>query len=124
AKGALSKGLLAVVQATFIAGTLIAAPIAVAPVAAANPAANLDQCANDSAPSSHADGCNGSATQWVNGNLGASKSVYVEGDSIPYRMTFSNIVTVAQSPATIHHVVIEWDTTKAGTHALDYLTTW
>src|SRR5712692_1575324 len=54
----------------------------------ANPAANLDQCANDPAPSSHLDGCNSSASQWVNGNLGSSKSVYQEGDSIPYRLTF------------------------------------
>jgi hypothetical protein len=90
-------------------------------VTAANQGANLDQCANDPSPSSHSDGCNSNATQWVNGNLGASKSVYFEGDSIPYRMTMSNLVT---TPSVIHHLVIEWDTTKGGTHALDYLTTW
>jgi hypothetical protein len=71
---------------------------------AANPSATLDQWANlDNA--------------WVNGNLGASKSTYFEGDSIPYRLRFDNL------PLTTHHVIIEWDTTKASKHAIDYLTT-
>jgi uncharacterized repeat protein (TIGR01451 family) len=85
---------------------------------AGNPAADLDQCANDPLPSSHLDGCNTSGTQWVNGNLGASKSVYFEGDSIPYRMKFSNL------PLGQHTVTIEWDTTKSGKHAIDYITSW
>jgi hypothetical protein len=46
------------------------------PASAANPSANLDQCANDSAPSPPTDGCDTSASQWVNGNLGASKASY------------------------------------------------
>src|SRR5438045_1388954 len=50
---------------------------------AANPSASLDQCANDPAPSPHTDGCNSNANQWVSGNVGASKAVYFEGDSIP-----------------------------------------
>src|SRR3954451_23444910 len=58
---------------------------------AANPSANLDQCANGQAPSPHSDGCNLDAADWVNGNLGASKAVYLEGDSIPYRMLFDNL---------------------------------
>jgi hypothetical protein len=86
------------------------------PALAANPAADLDQCANDPLPSPSTDGCNSSPGQWVNGNLGASKSVYFEGDSIPYRMRFSNLQL-----APVHHVIIEWDTTKAGKHALDYI---
>ena len=57
----------------------------------ANPSADLDQCANDPAPSPSTDGCSASASDWVNGNLGASKSSYFEGDSIPYRMTFDNL---------------------------------
>jgi len=82
----------------------------------ANPSANLDQCGNDPAPSPHTDGCSASASDWVNGNLGASKSVYFEGDSIPYRMKFDSL-----SLGT-HAVTIKWDTTKSGKHALDYLT--
>src|SRR6266545_1887585 len=89
-----------------------------ATVLAANPSADLDQCANDPAPSSHLDGCNATANQWVNGNLGASKSSYFEGDSIPYRMRFGNLSLAS------HTVTIEWDTTKSGKHAIDYLTTW
>jgi hypothetical protein len=87
-------------------------------VAAGNPSANLDQCANDPLPSSHLNGCATTGSQWVNGNLGSSKSVYFEGDSIPYRLTFGNLVP----GATVHTVTIEWDTTKAGTHALASLT--
>src|SRR4051794_18157651 len=84
----------------------------------ANPSANLDQCANDQAPSPSSDGCNTAATQWVNGNLGASKSVYLEGDSVPYRLTFDNL-----SIGGTHAVRIEWDTTKSSKHALDYIDT-
>src|SRR3954467_14955030 len=75
-------------RATLVLLALVGALLMGAPIAtAANPSANLDQCANDPAPSPSTDGCNSSATQWVNGNLGASKSVYQEGDSIPYRLT-------------------------------------
>src|SRR4051812_12819113 len=103
--------------AVLLAGMLLGA----SPALAANPAANLDQCANDPAPSSHLDGCGGTATQWLNGNLGASKSVYFEGDTVPYRMRFSNLSTNA---AVVHTVIIEWDTTKGGRHSFDYLTTY
>jgi hypothetical protein len=87
---------------------------------AANPSATLDQCANG--PAASPTGCN--PNTWVNGNLGASKAHYLEGDSVPYRMTFLNLVTFAQAPSLIHHLTIEWDTTKGGKHALDYLTSW
>jgi len=83
----------------------------------ANPSARLDQCANDPAPSPSSDGCSAAASDWVNGNLGASKSLYQEGDSIPYRLSFDNLSLAS------HTVTIEWDTTKAGHHAIDYLTT-
>src|SRR3954451_3666002 len=91
---------------------LLAAPMA----SAANPSANLDQCANDPAPSASNNGCDTAASQWVNGNLGASKSVYQEGDSIPYRLTFDSLSTSGS-----HTVRIEWDTTKASKHAIDYI---
>src|SRR4051794_6736387 len=84
----------------------------------ANPSADLDQCANDPAPSPNTDGCSASATDWVNGNLNAAKAVYFEGDSIPYRMVLDNL-SLAK-----HTITIEWDTTKSGTHALDYLTSY
>src|SRR6266700_5467124 len=84
----------------------------------ANPSADLDQCGNDSAPSANTDGCDSDASQWVNGNVGTSKAVYFEGDSLPYRMKFDFLSTSGT-----HTVTIQWDTTKAGKHALDYLTT-
>ncbi|HWQ33932.1 MAG TPA: hypothetical protein VNQ79_13865 [Blastocatellia bacterium] len=70
----------------------------------ANPSADLDQFANKD-------------NDWVNGNLGASKAAYLEGDSIPYRLRFDNLSLAS------HTVIIEWDTTKGSKHALDYLTT-
>src|SRR6202162_5217580 len=77
-----------------------------------NPSANLDQWAN--LPPIGTTG----STNWVNGNLGASKALYSEGDSIPYRLTFGSLSTSAT-----HTVTIEWDTTKSSKHALDYITT-
>src|SRR5262249_44874088 len=73
-------------------------PLASVAFTDANPSANLDQCGNDSAPSPPTDGCSASASDWVNGNLGASKSFYREGDSIPYRLTFDNLSV--DNPAT------------------------
>ncbi len=80
---------------------------------AANPAADLDQCANG--PASAPVQCTGS--NWQNGNLNQNQAHYGEGDSVPYRMRFSNLDTTIS-----HTVTIEWDTTQSGKHALDYLT--
>lgn len=87
----------------------------------ANPAADLDQCANDPSPSPPSTGCDGSPGEqgWQNGNIVSSQALYYEGDSVPYRMTFSNLATTGS-----HTVVIEWDTTQGGKHAIDYLTSW
>lgn len=69
-----------------------------------NASATLSQYAND-AP-----------VGWINGNLGASKATYYEGDSIPYRMVMDNLSLSS------HSLTIEWDTTKNDKHAEDYLT--
>ena len=79
-----------------------------------NAAANLDQCANGGVGDPH-EPC--TMTNWVNGNLGASKAHYNEGDSVPYRLRFSNLDT-----AVSHTVTFSWDTTKSGKHAIDYVT--
>jgi hypothetical protein len=89
-------------------------------IAAGNPSATLDQCANGSVSSPDTTPCQ-TGTEWVNGNLGSSKAHYNEGDSVPYRFTFANLATGANVP---HTVTLEWDTTKSGKHALDYITTW
>jgi hypothetical protein len=73
---------------------------------AANTSASLSQWANLN-------------TAWVNGNLGASKADYKEGQSVPYRITFTGVSTTGS-----HTVTFEWDTTKSGKHALDYLTSY
>lgn len=81
-----------------------------------NPAADLDQCANGGINNPPAQ-CSGSA--WQNGNLGQSQAHYYEGDSVPYRMRFSNLTAGAS-----YTVTIEYDTTEnsGAKHALDYLT--
>ena len=94
----------------------IVAPAAVLG-AGGNPSASLAQCANDSFPSPNTDGCSASANDWVNGNVGASKAFYTEGDSLPYRLVMDNLSLAS------HTVIVEWDTTKSGKHALDYITT-
>jgi hypothetical protein len=80
-------------------------------------AASIEQCGNGKGGGQP---CINNATysNWVNGNLGASKSLYVEGDSIPYRMVMTGLTN---GP---HTLIIQWDTTKAGKHAIDYLTSW
>jgi hypothetical protein len=95
----------------FAFSSLLSMPVTPAFAAAA---ANLDQCANGSAASPVT--CTGSA--WQNGNLNSNQAHYREGDSIPYRLRFSDLTSGS------HSVVIEWDTTKSGKHAIDYLTTY
>ncbi len=74
---------------------------------------DLDQCGNGTLAAPEQ--CINSA--WVNGNLGASKAHYLEGDSVPYRLKLTNLI-----PGTVYTAEIEWDTTKGGKHALDYIT--
>lgn len=86
------------------------APIPAGPARAANPSADLDQCKNGSTGSPNC--------TWVNANLGPNHSKYAEGDSVPFRILFDNLA------AGTHTVTIEWDTTKSGKHAYDYLRTY
>jgi hypothetical protein len=83
------------------------------------PAVDLDQCANGSAGDTACTNPAGPANAWQNGNLNANQAQYLEGDSVAYRDRFSSLTCGATYTKTI-----EWDTTKAGKHALDYLTTW
>jgi hypothetical protein len=78
---------------------------------------NLDQCANGPVGGA-AVPCTGGA--WQNGNLNHNQAHYNEGESIPYRIVFSDMVV-----GSTNTVRIEWDTTEnsGGNHALDYLTT-
>src|SRR5438094_1164125 len=84
-------------------------------IPAPNPSLKLDQCANG--PPSTPDPCTAD-TAWVTGNLGTGNSHYFEGDSVPYRISFANLSTTGT-----HTVTFQWDTTKSGKHAIDYVTT-
>src|SRR5262249_42464221 len=75
--------------------------------------ANLDDWQDGSFP----DALGGEG--WFNGNLNASKAHYAEGESVPFRATFNNLV-VGQT----YTITITYDTTKAGKHGFDYLTTY
>jgi Prealbumin-like fold domain len=75
--------------------------------------ADLDQCGNG--PASAPVPCTLDA--WQNGNLNANQAHYGEGDSVPYRMKFDQLQIGGPNTVTI-----SYDTTKGGTHALDYLT--
>jgi len=95
-------------------GDLGEVPLASTTFTDANPSGNLDQCRNG--PYDAKVPCTGSA--WANGNANATQAHYLEGDSLPYRLKFENLAT----GTTIHAVTIEWDTTKGGKHAFDYVT--
>ena len=92
--------------------------------ASAKPGANEDDCANG-AQGQYS--CNASdtnlggtvITNWSNGNLNSSKAHYIEGDSVPFRFRMDTLIV--GKPNTI---TIGYDTTKAGLHAFDYLTTY
>src|SRR5580765_890891 len=96
-----------------IRGSLVKIETPSAP--AANP--NLDQCANGqqaAAPPTTLLPCTGS--NWQNGNLNTNNSQYVEGQAVTYRA----IMTGTGSGS----LTIQYDATKSGKHALDYLTTY
>ena len=82
-----------------------------------DPSDSLNQCGNGTLASPDPTPCQ-SDSEWENGNLGASKSHYFEGDTIPYRLTMTGL-----SVSGSHTATIEWDTTKGGNHAMDYITT-
>lgn len=83
------------------------------PAEGASEKVHLEQCANlgTTCDSSH-------SSQWQNGNLGTSQAKYFEGDSVPYRSVIDRL-----TPGQTYAVSIEWDSTKNGKHAHDYLTT-
>jgi hypothetical protein len=75
--------------------------------------ATLSQCANGAVKDIPFNTNCANASDWVSGNLGASKSHYYEGDVIPYRLEMGNLATGTP----VHTVRIAWDTTKDFTHA-------
>src|SRR5690242_3629975 len=100
----------------FAGAAMLAGALATQKVAAGtNPSANIDQCANG--PFTAPVPCSGLA--WQNGNANEGNAHWKEGDSIAYRIKFANLAS-----GTTHQVTIQWDTTKGGKHALDYVTSY
>jgi hypothetical protein len=98
-------------------GVWLASVLAIADCASAlgNTAAlsaSLSQCGNGSAGTTT---CTGSA--WIEANVSSSKAYWYENDSVPLRAVFGGLSTGVQ-----YTYALEWDTTKAGKHAYDYLT--
>jgi uncharacterized repeat protein (TIGR01451 family) len=83
----------------------------------APPKINLDQCRNG--PAATPNDCVelGGSMGWVNGNAGATQAHYIEGYSVPYRAVMTDLPT-----ATSITVVLGYDITHSGKHAIDYLT--
>jgi hypothetical protein len=75
------------------------------------PAGNLDQVRNGTAASPT------NPVDWVNGNAGSSNAHYKEGQSIPYRLTLTNL------PLGTNSVKVEWDILHSSKNAIDYITT-
>jgi hypothetical protein len=56
---------------------------------------------------------------WVNGDLNPQKASLFEGDSVAYQESFTGLKTGSSN---VYKFTIQFDTTKAGQHAQDYLT--
>ena len=80
----------------------------------ASTGANLNDWADGKAPDAVT-----SADSWTNGNLNSSKAHYKEGESVPFEVVFTGLDTTKT-----YSVILTWDTTKAGLHAFDYLTSY
>lgn len=79
-------------------------------------AVSISQCANGKASAPEV--CN-DTDSWVTGNVNQAKAHYNEGDTIAYRAVITGL-----TPGQTYTYAMEWDTTKAGLHAIDYLTTY
>ena len=58
--------------------------------------------------------------QWQTGNMGSNDSQWVEGEFVPVR----DVITGLTPGSTGNTITIEYDTTKGGKHAFDYLGTY
>ncbi|MCO5186309.1 MAG: hypothetical protein M9965_20505 [Anaerolineae bacterium] len=92
--------------------TVLASP------AYAAPATTIQQCANGG-DGSITDCRSSGSTGWVNGNVGASKSQYQEGDFLPVRQVHSDL-TVGY----VYCAAMSWDVAKNGKPAVDYLSSY
>ncbi|WP_167529312.1 hypothetical protein, partial [Bradyrhizobium macuxiense] len=73
----------------------------------------------DSSGASLSQWANQSPGSWINGDLNGNKATYFEGDDVPFQLTFTGL-NVGQ----VYSIDLQWDTSKSGDHAYDYLTTY
>lgn len=107
--------ILKVVVAAFLAAAVLTVTKWDSPLeASVKPSVSLEQCANLATTCDTAHSAN-----WQTGNLGTSNSDYAEGDSVAYRSIASNL-TVGKT----YKLLIEWDATQSGKHAIDYPTSY
>lgn len=107
--------ILKIAIATFITAAVLTVTKWDSPLqASVKPSVSLEQCSNLSTTCDTAHSSN-----WQTGNLGTSNSDYAEGDSVPYRSIASNL-TVGMT----YKLLIEWDATQSGKHAIDYPTSY
>lgn len=78
----------------------------------------IEQCANSNVSPQNLDCPNGGPTGWVTGIVGSSKAMHFEGDSIAYRNVMEDLI-VGNS----YKWTVNYDTSKGGVNAIDYLTT-
>src|SRR5215472_4644535 len=76
--------------------------------------ANLNDWENGKAPSTPNE-----PGDWTNGNLNANKAHYAEGEAVPFESVFTGLAA-----NTSYSITLTWDTTKAGLHAFDFLTSY
>src|SRR5262249_24953108 len=88
--------------AVFLIGIMVPLPV----LAAGNQAGDIDQWAN-------------TTNKWQNGDLNPANSHYREDYVVPYRAKLTNLIAGHS-----YTIPIEWDTTKGGLHAQDYLATY
>lgn len=79
---------------------------------------SLAQCANTNADPQNLDCPNAGPSGWVTGLVGDSKAKYFEGQFIAYRNVMEGLTVGHQYKWTV-----EYDVTKAGINAIDYLGT-
>jgi hypothetical protein len=88
-----------------------------AKVVYAAPGTDLSQCANgDGTPDLACTDANGA---WVNGNLNENQAHYGEDDVVPYQTVLTDLTNGAT-----YTYSFEWDTTRGGLHAIDYIMTY
>ena len=87
--------------------------------------ASIEQCRNGALATPHK--CDYTLEwpdPWDTGALNGQNAHYFEGEAIPYRTLFENLSTVEAGDKNLYTVTVNYDSSKDGKHAFDYLTTY